>query len=141
MRFIKNRKRRAFRMKQELRKAWKRALREDPIFLRLGKPIHFDRQGRPIGFLKWTVLFEQKKYRRVAMTTVGDWTVSTAWLGTPLSPSLIGNFESAVWRNGGDVDPVQRYATEAEAVAGHAELVKHAQVISKHAREWHGNEN
>lgn len=81
------------------------------------------------------------KYRRVAETTIGQYWVSTVWIGLDYrmfgeGPPLI--FETMVfspkrkrrtiggkriWMLGDEVDRT-RYSTEEEALRGHAEMVK-----------------
>ena len=82
-----------------------------------------NRDGQPIDMETWAQLFKRDDYKRVASDWIGDAHVSTIWLGMP----LLGNFETMVF--GGALDCEQwRWATEAEAVAGHA-------VICELARE------
>ena len=83
---------------------------------------YFDRQGNPIGQAVWAERFEDREYRHVARDEVGDFEVSTVWVGddrdkdgTPLI------FESVVL--GLDGGEIRTYATEDEARAGHAEYV------------------
>ncbi len=90
---------------------------------------YYDRQGKPLGVLEWAQMFENPSVKRVAETTLSDgkW-VSTVWLGLGhnwgVGPPLI--FETMVFeskQNMSDLD-CERYATEAEAVAGHAAMVE-----------------
>lgn len=95
------------------------------------RPLHYDRAGEPIGMEEWCRLLGDMEYRRVEHTELPglDRYVSTIWLGLDHSigegPPLI--FESMDF-------PEQahccRYATEAEARAGHLELV--AQLSTAH---------
>lgn len=91
---------------------------------------YFDRQGQPIDDIrKWGRLLGNAKYKRVAEVMLADGTwVSTVWLGLNhnwgAGPPLI--FETVVFESldgPGDLD-MARYATEAEAVSGHALIVK-----------------
>jgi hypothetical protein len=92
---------------------------------------YYDRQGRRIGLMKWVRLFEDLKYRVLVQDHVNDITVSTVWLGLDHNmwggPPLI--FESMVF-NTADFDhqwaslEMRRYSTEAEAFAGHRELLE-----------------
>lgn len=92
----------------------------------------FDRQGRPITVEQYTELLVDDDYKRVALTTVGPYAVSTVWLGADHSfgtggPPLI--FETMVFATeGGTADlshdlDCRRYATEDEARRGHEEFV------------------
>lgn len=86
----------------------------------------YDRQGNPLTIEEWGVLHTEEN-KRVAEDTIGRLWVSTVWLGMDHSfgggPPLI--FETMVFvvtGEGHDLD-CRRYATEAEALAGHEEVV------------------
>ena len=85
--------------------------------------------------IAWAYWMDEHKYHprradpegmdrcRVGSTRVGAWWVSTAFLGTPanvLGPPQL--FETALFAGDG-VRVVERYATWAEAEAGHARMV------------------
>jgi hypothetical protein len=88
---------------------------------------HFDRQGNEITQEEFRSLF-RPDYYRVARINIGSTLVSTIWLG--VNHALFDNspleiFETVVVTN----DPrysgyTKHYATEAEAVAGHREVVR-----------------
>lgn len=88
---------------------------------------YYDRNGEPMDMLDPRTI--DADYKRIDATTLpdGKW-VSTVWLGLNHrwddGPPLI--FESMLFESeetlGGDLD-VARYATEAEARAGHADMV------------------
>jgi hypothetical protein len=91
---------------------------------------YHDREGREIPLLLWAALFEDDDYRIVAETHVNMYRVSTCWFGHELGmgfltggPPLI--FESMVFgpETRGHAYDCRRYATEAQAKAGHEELV------------------
>lgn len=88
---------------------------------------YYDKQGKPLLTVEaWGILFENRAYQRLALDEfeVGGVPVkvSTVWLGMdhrmgPEGPPII--FETMVF--GGRYDEEQeQYATEAEALAGHA---------------------
>jgi hypothetical protein len=85
---------------------------------------YYDKAGNPIDVLTLAGLRGDEAYSRIDRTTVGDVDISTVWLGMN---HRYGNgapliFETMVF--GGELDGEQeRYATEAEAVAGHAAMV------------------
>jgi hypothetical protein len=87
---------------------------------------YFDRQGRRITAAECVPLWADHAQRRVAVTDVSaDVRVSTVWLGLDHSwddgPPLI--FETLVF--GGPLDgEMERYSTEAQAIAGHAAMVE-----------------
>jgi len=82
---------------------------------------YYDRQGNPLTLMEWASSTDDK---RVAYTKVDDTTISTVWLEFNHQygdgPPLI--FETMVF--GGPFNEEQiRYSTEAEAVAGHDQMV------------------
>jgi hypothetical protein len=98
---------------------------------------YFDREGNRITLDEWARLRgpDTDLYRRVALTEVGPYMVSTVWLGLdhewrPGHPPLI--FETMTflrtewedWLRTGlhDID-ARRYTTEEQALDGHDELV------------------
>jgi hypothetical protein len=95
---------------------------------------YYDRKGKPLTLDEFINLFgkdrvSERKYKILKQETLktGYW-VSTVWLGLDHSfergPPLI--FETMVFESkdhSSDLD-CARYATEEEAFAGHAEMVK-----------------
>lgn len=85
--------------------------------------LYYDREGKPIPLPQWGFLVGTD-YGRVGNDMVGDVRVSTVWLGLDHSidgPPII--FETMVF--GGPLDGERwRYATEAEALEGHAAAVR-----------------
>ena len=86
---------------------------------------YYDRRGNRLTLTQWCGRMKDDAYRRVAFDRVGGAEVSTVWLGLDHGwgggPPLI--FETMVF--GGDENEWQaRYATEADAMAGHAEVVR-----------------
>jgi hypothetical protein len=88
----------------------------------------YDRAGKPIDALKWSILHDDRDYvvidREVAtMKPLAE--VSTVWLGLnhnwdPDGEPLI--FESMVF-GGPENGMLERYATEAEAREGHIKMI------------------
>lgn len=112
------------------------------ICLDLGMPSryssqHYDRKGKPITFCAWALLFEDREgYGRVRATTVGQWWISTIWLGldhgfnyperADYQPVI---FETMVFWHGPEgmermYEEGDRYSTEAEARRGHASFIR-----------------
>lgn len=86
---------------------------------------YFDRKGNPITSEQWSAGFCDMDKKRVAFDKLPDAEVSTVWLGLDHSygdgPPLI--FETLVF--GGTLDQeMDRYSSEAEALAGHAKMVQ-----------------
>ena len=92
----------------------------------------YGRDGEPIEFAAWTALFEDRDYQIVQQDRLryGDEEilVSTVWLGVDHGWGFTERpiiFETLVF--GPDhfplTDEMQRYATEDEARAGHADLL------------------
>lgn len=84
--------------------------------------LYFDREGRPITFGTWAVLWKNKNYQIVIQTQDGGVKVSTIWLGMDhgfgAGPPLI--FETMVFGGPlGELEYQRRYSTEEAAFAGH----------------------
>lgn len=90
-------------------------------------PMWFDREGEPITAGMWEMYRGLPDYYRVSYDVVGNVVISTVWLGIDHGlGSLRGGrpiiFETMIF--GGPMDQeCWRYYTEAEAKAGHAEVV------------------
>lgn len=89
-------------------------------------PRYYDRAGNPLkDIVAWTALHEDPNYARVAWTETPDVIVSTVWLG--IDHSFIEGAPPAIFETmifGGTRDGWHcRYATEANARAGHAAAV------------------
>lgn len=92
---------------------------------------YYDRQGQPIDLYTWGRLLEDHEYKVIEHTMVGQWLVSTVWLGLDHNhwgkPPLI--FETMVFDGavpGRDMYrewEVRRYATEEDARRGHSDMV------------------
>jgi hypothetical protein len=82
--------------------------------------IYYDRQGQPMDRMDWVVKFEDRDYKTVEQTEIGEAFVSTVWMGIDHnfgegSPLI---FETMIF--GGDHDGCQwRWATEDDARIGH----------------------
>lgn len=89
---------------------------------------YYDKSGKPLEFTQWALLFNNMSYRRVAITHVGDHTVSTVWLGIEGSPLHHNQpphiFETMVFNGAVFEEEQERYATLAEAKGGHKRWVK-----------------
>lgn len=86
----------------------------------------YDRNGEPISVGTADRLLRNDGYRRVAWDEVGDFVISTVWLGLDLSfyvgPPLI--FETAVFADDPMGGTVRRYPTESAALAGHQAMIE-----------------
>lgn len=96
-------------------------------FKRWEEPVsrYYDRAGNTMTQDAWNTRFGDYDYKRVDKTEEGDWEVSTVWLGLDHQwgdgPPHI--FETMIF--GGEHDQgCWRYATEAEAIAGHQRVVE-----------------
>jgi len=90
--------------------------------------LYFDKEGAPISMQRWGELRwhmdddgRVSEYARVGDDHVGAVWVSTVWLGIDHGfghgPPQI--FETMIFGSEAEFNPVCRYATEADAVAGH----------------------
>lgn len=91
------------------------------------RPLYYRRDGTPYegptATMDWAADFENRT--PVGQDEIGDVLVSTVWLGldhncSDEGPPLI--FETMVFGESLDGEK-RRYSTEAEAIAGHAEMV------------------
>jgi hypothetical protein len=82
--------------------------------------MYFDREGQPLELFEWADLFERRDYRVVRQTPLGNYGVSTVWIG--LSSRMgepLGTFETAIFKDGGILDELFRLDTQGEAVRWH----------------------
>lgn len=95
---------------------------------------YYDRDGVPLDSAGWARLLNDAVYRRVARTKVVDgaapdkaFDVSTVWHGFDHNFYGVGApviFETMVFAEGSMLDlGCRRYCTEAEARAGHTQMV------------------
>jgi hypothetical protein len=87
-------------------------------------PDYYDRSGNNISEEEWQRRYENSLYRLVDSTEVGDYLVSTVWLGlnhnwNPDGPPLV--YETMVF--GGSTEPQYRWTTEEEAKKNHRSIV------------------
>lgn len=89
----------------------------------------YDREGEPITYARWSRLFSDKSYCKVAVDDIGEGImVSTVWLGLNhnFGDGVPLIFETMVF--GGKLNTqMWRYSTEDEARTGHqtaCELVR-----------------
>lgn len=115
----------------------------------------YRRNGESIGIYEWAILFENDKYRRVALTRLpgGKKYVSTVWLGLnhsfdggdpkifetmvfsrdTRSMSLFGSGKSLMYHE----NFYQRqWTTEEEAYAGHASICRWWRLNRRQRRKW-----
>lgn len=106
-----------------------------------GQPLFRDRQGEPIWTAeRYSELFTNADYKRVAQDTVGDYLISTVWTGAVVcegdEPML---FQTGVFDRTKDLEESfglgrlveeRGYGTEAEAIAGHQVMVTLAHALA-----------
>ena len=83
--------------------------------------MYYNRQGDQINVLEWGKLFEDKSYQVIKQNYVGDYFVSTVWVGLSYSFELPADiFETMIFKSHEDVLNYQeRYNTEEDALRGH----------------------
>ena len=106
----------------------------------------YDKAGNPIADIKKVEpLLSNMDYKRVRETTLpdGKW-VSTIWIGLDYNygdgPPLI--FETMVFSSREEMGGLEcrRYATEAEAIAGHEEMCREQEKIRDREEQDQGLE-
>lgn len=94
--------------------------------------IWYDREGRPLDTESASRLLMDPEYKRIVLTTIGPYVVSTVWLGNDYNFSGEGPpviFETMVFALDPDSDTLgfdldcRRYCTEEEARVGHEETL------------------
>lgn len=91
--------------------------------------LYWDKDGTPLETLEWAHKFEDYDYRFVGHDYVGPYRVSTLWMGLPPThhwfcpegPAAV--FETAVFQARVEGPERRHYVTEADALAGHQEVV------------------
>lgn len=115
---------------------------EGPFGDELREHGYYDRSGNNISFRDWARLcaWDEKNdlnYKRVGGTTVGPYWISTVWLGLNhqygTGRPLI--FETMVFSKEESDLACHRYATEAEAIAGHERVVEEVSLIYEATKE------
>lgn len=105
---------------------------------------HFDRKGNPISMRDWCRLRALgREYIVVEQTHVGVYFVSTVWLGLDHGMyGVMSIFETMVFDHSSDDEgkhfddlDCERYATEDEALEGHARMVEKVSLFA----ELHAN--
>lgn len=93
----------------------------------------YDRSGEPISMMKYLMLFSDKRYQQVAYDEIGDYSISTVWLGIDFGFGVSDEpviFETMIFGPSGALSQEQyRYTSETEALAGHAQLVAQAELL------------
>jgi hypothetical protein len=89
---------------------------------------YYDREGNPLESIQeYGKLHQDEDYKIVAKTTVGQYEVSTVWLGMnhqyDEGPPLI--FETMIFGGDRDGELWNRYPTETHAIVGHDQAVAH----------------
>jgi len=87
--------------------------------------MYYDKEGKQIPMLEWADLFEDMKYRKIGDTDVGDYHISTVWIGLNhniFSETEILIFETMIFCK--DEEDylhqwMERYGTLEEAELGH----------------------
>ena len=87
--------------------------------------MYYDQNGEPIGPMEWATVYEDRAACVVQQTDVGDYWISTVWLGLDHSfmggPPLI--FETMIKHDDEWTEYQERYSTRAEAEEGHRRAV------------------
>lgn len=94
------------------------------------EPLFYDRDGEPIDdVVQWANLNNDPEYRFLRDETVGSRRVITVWLGLDVATGEYDRphiFTTGVFNGpgfGANMEAEYSYATEAEALAGHADAV------------------
>lgn len=95
----------------------------------LSKPRYFDIDSKPMSLWDWRSCFDDEEYKKIGKDTVGDYFISTVWLG--LKTSLLRDklFETMIFNEKNDeenvfCDYIERYSTKEQALEGHLRAVE-----------------
>jgi len=85
---------------------------------------YFDRQGKPIELMDWACKVEDKKYKVILQEEIGDYFISTIWIGLCFISSERNKpliFETMIFSDDDDDlnNYQERYETEQQAIDGH----------------------
>lgn len=88
---------------------------------------YYDKAGNPLSFDGYLQVCTDPDYKRVAFTKLpNDIEISTVWLGLDHQygdgPPII--FETMAFGLGREEEDIDRYSTEAEAIAGHERMIQ-----------------
>ena len=96
----------------------------------LAEKFFFDRMRNPISLGLWSCLIESEEYKVVKQDEVGEYFVSTVWMGLNHSwvPDVLLIFETMVFGKGNSTEIFyqDRYCSEEGAIAGHEKVVEMA---------------
>lgn len=93
------------------------------------RPIYLDKQGKEIPVLEWGRLVEDENYKIVKQTSLGDYLISTVWMGLNMAffrdeKPLI--FETMIFCENEETKKEdrlhmfqERYSNEQDAIEGH----------------------
>lgn len=93
---------------------------------------YYDRRGQRIGISRWMSLQAHEDYQRVAINEIGEYVVSTVWMGLDYSFGIGEKqvFETMVFtaddwygRAESAALEVRRYPNEDAAIRGHESMV------------------
>jgi hypothetical protein len=110
------------------------------------RPRYYAKDGNEMDLIEWAIKLANPKYKIIKQELVGEYQVSTVWLGLDhsygIGPPLI--FETMVFgfidkqtTRRDTVDEGERYSTVYEAEEGHARYVKkwEERVVEEYARK------
>jgi hypothetical protein len=106
--------------------------------------MYYDKKGKKISIHEWAELFEDMKYRKIGDTYVGNYHISTVWLG--INHYIFSEndeykliFETMIFcedKEDGLCNWMERYSTLEEALEGHENAIN----IAKEQNEDGKNE-
>lgn len=96
------------------------------------KLVFKDRKGSQITREEWIELVHKPDQRIVNQQRVGDFFISTVWLGLPVGMYLEDYFETMVFSEPLEILDCLRYSTLEQAQAGHKAVVKEWENKLKH---------
>jgi hypothetical protein len=80
-----------------------------------------DKEGNNITLQQWNGLFEDREYSKIIQEVVGEYFVSTVWLGVE---NFNKNFFETIVFKGKEIMYMERYEHIYQALQGHEEIKK-----------------
>lgn len=85
---------------------------------------YYDKEGNPLELMEWAELFEDHEYKIIQQETVGEYWVSTVWVGLDMGHWSYGDvvpliFETMIFDTAGEEVWCERHPTLEAAKHGH----------------------
>lgn len=84
-----------------------------------------DRSGKKMTLVEWSDCLLDSEYRVICEDVVGDYVITTSWIGISCADDSVPTFETMVFNTTiRSIIKLQRYDRENEALVGHNEMLE-----------------